>query len=134
MKSQVAEAAIARSEAALKQAQADESYATGNFHRVEPLLAKGFVTEDDVHKARTTADAKVAAVDQAKSQLQLAKAEFAGSFCSKAASHRRNFTEPRPGQGIGTFGSGSGAIACAARSKGLQRFDWLDTTMSNAAS
>jgi multidrug efflux system membrane fusion protein len=80
---EIAEAAIARSEAALKQAHADESYATGNFHRIEPLLAKGFVTEDDVHKARTTADAKMAAVDQAKSQLQLAKAGLLAASAQK---------------------------------------------------
>ena len=73
---EVAKAAVARSEAALKEAQADEDYAIGNFHRIEPLLAKGFVTEDDVHKARTTADAKTAAVEQAKSQLLLAKASW----------------------------------------------------------
>jgi multidrug efflux system membrane fusion protein len=79
----VAEAAIARSEGALKQAQADESYAIGNFHRVEPLLVKGFVTEDDVHKARTVADAKTAAVDQAKSQLQLAKASLLSASAQK---------------------------------------------------
>jgi multidrug efflux system membrane fusion protein len=79
----VAEAAIARSEAALKQSQADESYAIGNFHRVEPLLAKGFVTEDDVHKAHTTADAKTAAVEQAKSQLQLAKASLLSASAQK---------------------------------------------------
>jgi multidrug efflux system membrane fusion protein len=72
----IAKASIARSEAALKQAEADENYATGNLRRVEPLLAKGFVTEDDVHKARTTAEAKTASVDQAKSQLQLAKASM----------------------------------------------------------
>jgi len=73
---EVAKAAIERSEAAVKQAQADESYAIGNFHRIEPLLAKGFVTEDDVHKARSLADAKTATVEQAKSQLQLAKASL----------------------------------------------------------
>jgi multidrug efflux system membrane fusion protein len=73
---EVAKAAIERSDAAVKQAQADESYAIGNFHRIEPLLAKGFVTEDDVHKARSLADAKTATVEQAKSQLQLAKASL----------------------------------------------------------
>jgi multidrug efflux system membrane fusion protein len=52
------------------------------------------VTEDDVHKARTLADAKTAAVDQAKSQLQLAKASLAFSFCSKAASHGTDYAEP----------------------------------------
>ena len=80
---QVAEAAIARSEAALKQAQADESYATGNFHRIKPLLTKGYVTEDDVRKACTTADAKTAAVDQAKSQLPLAKASLLSASAQK---------------------------------------------------
>ena len=80
---EVAQAAIGRSEAAIKQAQADESYAIGNFHRVEPLLAKGFVTEDDVHKARTTADAKTAEVDQAQSQLQLAKASLLAASAQK---------------------------------------------------
>jgi multidrug efflux system membrane fusion protein len=80
---QIAEAAVARSEAALTQAQADESYAIGNFHRIQPLLTKGFVTEDDVHKARTTADAKTAAVDQAKSQLQLAKASLLAASAQK---------------------------------------------------
>ena len=80
---EVAEAAIKRSEAALKQAQADESYAIGNFHRVEPLLDKGFVTDDDVHKARTTADAKTAAVDEAKSQLELAKASLLSASAQK---------------------------------------------------
>jgi multidrug efflux system membrane fusion protein len=73
---EMAKAAVKRSEAALTQAQADENYAIGNFHRIEPLLAKGFVTVDDVHKARTTADAKTAAVNQAKSQLLLAKASL----------------------------------------------------------
>jgi multidrug efflux system membrane fusion protein len=80
---EIAEAAITRSEGALKQAQADESYAIGNFRRIEPLLAKGFVTEDDVHKARTVADAKTAAVDQAKSQLLLAKASSLAAIAQK---------------------------------------------------
>ena len=80
---EVAEAAVARSEGALKQSQADESYAKGNFHRIEPLLAKGFVTEDDVHKARAVSDGKMAAVDQARSQLQLAKASLLAASAQK---------------------------------------------------
>ena len=80
---QIAQAAIQRSEGALKQAQADQSYAIGNFHRIEPLLVKGFVTEDDVHKARSSADAKTAEVDQAQSQLQLAKASLLAASAQK---------------------------------------------------
>jgi multidrug efflux system membrane fusion protein len=113
---EIAEAAIARSEGALKQAQADENYAIGNFHRIEPLLAKGFVTEDNVHKARTTAGAKTAAVDQAKSQLQLAKASLLAASAQKQQAMAQ-ISESR-GQRIGTFGSGSGAFARAARAKG----------------
>jgi multidrug resistance efflux pump len=44
---------------------------------------KGFVTEDDVHKARTSADAKTAEVDQAQSQLQLAKASLLSASAQK---------------------------------------------------
>jgi multidrug efflux system membrane fusion protein len=79
----VAEAAIAHSEATLRQAQADETYAVGNYHRVEPLLAKGFVTPDDVQRAKTVADAKAAAVEQAQSQLALAKASLLSSTAQK---------------------------------------------------
>jgi multidrug efflux system membrane fusion protein len=79
----VAEAAIAATEAALKQSEADESYAIGNLHRIEPLLQKGFVTIDDVHKARSLADAKTAAVDQQRSQLALAKAGLLAATAQK---------------------------------------------------
>jgi multidrug efflux system membrane fusion protein len=73
---QVSKAAISEAEAAVKQAQADSEYASGNLHRIEPLLDKGFVTTDDMHRARTLADAKAAAVQQAESQLTLAKAKL----------------------------------------------------------
>ncbi|WP_047497283.1 biotin/lipoyl-binding protein [Terriglobus sp. TAA 43] len=70
------EAAISEAEAAVTQARADSEYASGNLHRIEPLLAKGFVTTDDVHRARTLADAKSAAVQRSDSQLSLAKARL----------------------------------------------------------
>src|SRR6185437_1731661 len=80
---QAGEAAISQAAAALKQAQADSDYATGNFHRIEPLLAKQFVTPDDVHRARSLAEAKTAAVDQASSQLSVAKAELLAATAQK---------------------------------------------------
>lgn len=73
---QASEAAISEAEAAVTQARADSEYASGNLHRIEPLLAKGFVTTDDVHRARTLADAKSAAVQRSDSQLSLAKARL----------------------------------------------------------
>jgi multidrug efflux system membrane fusion protein len=78
-----AEAAIAQAGAALKQAQADSDYATSNLHRIEPLLAKQFVTPDDVQRARALADARDAAVEQAQSQLALAKAKLLAATAQK---------------------------------------------------
>ncbi|WP_348267903.1 biotin/lipoyl-binding protein [Edaphobacter paludis] len=80
---QASEAAISQAAAALKQAQADADYATSNLHRIEPLLAKQFVTPDDVHRARSLAEAKTAAVDQASSQLSVAKAKLLAATAQK---------------------------------------------------
>ena len=80
---QVSEAAVLQAEAALRQAQAESEYATGNLNRIEPLLAKRFVTPDEVHRARTLADAKTAAVAQATSQLALAKAKLLSATADK---------------------------------------------------
>lgn len=79
----VSEAAIAQAEAALVQAKADSSYATSNLHRIEPLLVKEFVTPDDVHRARSLAEAKAAAVDQAAAQLVLAKEKLLSATAQK---------------------------------------------------
>ncbi len=79
----VSEAAIAQASAALTQARADADYAVGNLHRIEPLLAKEFVTPDDVHRARSLAEAKTAAVEQAQSNLALAKAKLLSATAQK---------------------------------------------------
>ncbi len=72
----VAQAATREAEAGLREANAESDYATGNLHRIEPLLAKRFVTPDEVHRARSLAEAKAAAVEQANFQLALAKAKL----------------------------------------------------------
>jgi multidrug efflux system membrane fusion protein len=79
----VSEAAIAEANAALAQARADADYAVGNLHRIEPLLAKEFVTPDDVHRARSLAEAKTAAVEQAQANLGLAKAKLLAATAQK---------------------------------------------------
>ena len=79
----VGEADIAASDASLRQAQADESYALGNLHRIEPLLEKGFVTVDDLHRAKSLADARTAAVEQQKSRLASAKAGLLAATARK---------------------------------------------------
>jgi membrane fusion protein, multidrug efflux system len=61
--------------AALDRAEAELDYTTRNFKRIEPLLAKQFVTVDQVDQARTDVVARQQAVDQARSQLALAQAQ-----------------------------------------------------------
>jgi membrane fusion protein, multidrug efflux system len=70
-----AQANVLSARAELDRAQAELAYTTNNFHRIEPLLAKQFVTVDQVDQARTAVTARQQAVDQAKSQLSLAQAQ-----------------------------------------------------------
>jgi multidrug efflux system membrane fusion protein len=69
-----ARANVLSAKAALDRAQAEFQYTSNNFHRIEPLLAKQFVTVDQVDEARTAVTARQQAVDQARSQVALADA------------------------------------------------------------
>ena len=80
---QVSEAAVQQATAGLKQAEADADYAIGNLHRIEPLLAKEFVTPDDVHRARSLSESRQAAVQAAQSQLAVAKAKLMAATAEK---------------------------------------------------
>jgi multidrug efflux system membrane fusion protein len=71
-----AEANVAASKAELDRAQAEFQYTSNNFHRIEPLLAKQFVTVDQVDQARTAVVAGQQRVDQARSQVALAEAQL----------------------------------------------------------
>jgi membrane fusion protein, multidrug efflux system len=71
-----AEADVAHSEAALDRAKAESAYAENNLHRVEPLLAKRYVTADQVDQARTTERASAQSVHEAESQLALNRAHL----------------------------------------------------------
>jgi multidrug efflux system membrane fusion protein len=70
-----AKANVANAQAALSSAEAELLYQTNNFHRIEPLLAKQFVTVDQVDQARTAVTAREQAVHQQRSQLALAQAQ-----------------------------------------------------------
>jgi multidrug efflux system membrane fusion protein len=70
-----AKANVANTQAALDSANAELLYTTNNFHRIEPLLAKQFVTVDQVDLARTAVTARQQAVQQQRSQLLLAEAQ-----------------------------------------------------------
>jgi multidrug efflux system membrane fusion protein len=70
-----AKANVANVKAALDNANAELLYTTNNYHRIEPLLAKQFVTVDQVDQARTAVTSKEQAVYQQRAQLLLAEAQ-----------------------------------------------------------
>lgn len=74
-----AKADVANAKAAVDRADAELSYATNNLHRLEPLLAKQFVTVDQIDQARTLQIARAQAAHQARSQLALAEASLAAA-------------------------------------------------------
>jgi multidrug efflux system membrane fusion protein len=74
-----AKADVANAKAAVERADAELSYASNNLHRIEPLLAKQFVTVDQVDQARTLEIARKQAAQQARSQLAQAEAALAAA-------------------------------------------------------
>jgi len=70
-----ARANVSSAKAALDSATAELLYTTNNYHRIEPLLAKQFVTVDQVDLARTAVTSKEQAVNQQHAQLLLAEAQ-----------------------------------------------------------
>src|SRR6266702_976346 len=71
-----AEADVVTSEQGVNRAQAEWAYASNNLQRLEPLLAKHFVTVDDIDKAKTSEIAQRQALRQAQSHLQLARSQL----------------------------------------------------------
>jgi multidrug efflux system membrane fusion protein len=69
-----ARADVANAEQGVNRAKAEWTYSNNNLHRIEPLLAKQFVTADQVDRARTLEIAQAEALKQASSQLQLSQA------------------------------------------------------------
>ena len=69
-----AKAAVGQAEAGLARAEADLAYASSNLHRIEPLLAEKFVTQDQVDQARTLEETRHQAVEQARAQLKHSQA------------------------------------------------------------
>ena len=55
-----AKANVANAKAALDSANAELLYTSNNYHRIEPLLAKQFVTVDQVDQAKTAVTARAA--------------------------------------------------------------------------
>ena len=90
-----AEAEILEAERGVAKARAEWTYANNNLHRLEPLLAKQFVTVDQVDRARTTETAQSEALRQAESRLELAKAESSSAVAQhEQAGHAVTTLEP----------------------------------------
>jgi multidrug efflux system membrane fusion protein len=69
-----ARADVTNAEQGVSRAKAEWGYANNNLHRLEPLLAKQFVTVDQVDRARTSEVAQAESLKQSESQLRLMKA------------------------------------------------------------
>jgi multidrug efflux system membrane fusion protein len=69
-----ARADVANAEQGVNRARAEWTYSNNNLHRLEPLLAKQFVTVDQVDRARTSEIAQAEALKQAESQLRVSQA------------------------------------------------------------
>jgi membrane fusion protein, multidrug efflux system len=75
---------MSHSEAALARAKTEWAYAENNLHRVELLLAKQFVTVDQVDQARTMERASAQSVHEAESQLALNRAHLNSMLAAPA--------------------------------------------------
>jgi multidrug efflux system membrane fusion protein len=90
-----ATAEVANAERGVGRARAEWSYANSNLHRIEPLLAKKFVTADQVDRARSSEIAQAEALRQAESQLQLARSALNSSQAQhQQARHAVTTLEP----------------------------------------
>src|SRR5246127_2712310 len=90
-----AEAEVTDAERGVGRAHADWTYANNNLHRLEPLLAKQFVTVDQVDKARSSETAMAEALRQAESQLALSQAKLKSTLAQhEQARHAVTTLEP----------------------------------------
>ena len=75
-----AKADVATAEQGMNRAAAEWTYANNNLHRIEPLLARQFVTVDQVDQAKTLEVAKAEALKQARSEWEASKAALASTL------------------------------------------------------
>ena len=90
-----AEAEVTDAERGVGRARAEWTYANNNLHRLEPLLAKQFVTVDQVDKATSSETAMAEAVRQAESRLTLSQAKLKSALAQhEQARHAVTTLEP----------------------------------------
>src|SRR5215472_13572575 len=88
-----ARADVANAEEGVSRVKAEWTYANNNLHRLEPLLAKQFVTVDQVDRARTLEIAQAEALKQAESQLGVSQAALQSALAQyerSQASHEQS--------------------------------------------
>jgi multidrug efflux system membrane fusion protein len=71
----LSKAAVSRAQANVAAAEAQLKYATNDFHRIEPLLKKQYVTVDQVDQANTAVRVAQGNYDQAAAALSEARAQ-----------------------------------------------------------
>jgi multidrug efflux system membrane fusion protein len=81
-----ARADVANAEQGVRRARAEWTYASNNLHRIEPLLAKQFVTVDQVDRARSLEIVQAQSLKQAESQLRLAQAGLQSAIAQEERS------------------------------------------------
>lgn len=78
-----ARAEVADAKAAVARTRAELAYATHNLHRIEPLLAKQYVTVDQVDQARTMEATRQQAYNEAQAQQALAAARLTSAIAQQ---------------------------------------------------
>jgi multidrug efflux system membrane fusion protein len=81
-----ARADVSNAEQGVSRARAEWTYANNNLHRIEPLLARQFVTVDQVDRARTSETAQAQSLKQTQSQLNLAQAGLQAAIAQEERS------------------------------------------------
>jgi membrane fusion protein, multidrug efflux system len=90
-----AQADVASAERAVSRQRAEWTYASDNLHRLEPLLAKQFVTVDQVDRAKTSEIAESEALRQAESRLEYSRAALNSALAQhQQAQHAVTTLEP----------------------------------------
>lgn len=80
---QEAKAGVANAKAVVGRDRADLKYAVDNLHRIQPLLAKQFVTVDQVDQAQTLATARQQALQASIAQQALASARLVSALAQQ---------------------------------------------------
>ncbi len=84
-----ARAAVVGAQASVDRARAERDYAAHNRDRLEPLLARQFVTVDQVDRARTLAASREQALAEAQAQQVLANAALASALAQQMQAQAR---------------------------------------------